>query len=56
NDADIRAIVEANVLPSYFPLVEGIILGMLDLQPPGSADTASCDALSAALVIDARTL
>jgi hypothetical protein len=56
NEADIRAIVQANIEPSYFPLVEAIIMGMLDLQPSSGADTASCDALSAALVVDARTL
>jgi len=55
NEADIRAIVEANVIPSYFPLVEGIVLNMLDLQPPSGGEAAGCDALSAALVVDART-
>jgi hypothetical protein len=56
NDADLRSLVEASVDPTWFPLVEGIMVQQLDLQPVGADASASCDAISAALVVDATSL
>lgn len=56
NEADLRSLVQASIVPTFFPLVEGIMLNQLDLQPPGAATSADCDAISAALTVGATSL
>ncbi|MBW1881248.1 MAG: hypothetical protein JRI25_07955 [Deltaproteobacteria bacterium] len=56
NDKDMRSLVEANVGATMFPLVEGIMVDRLDLQPPGAASSADCDAISSALTVNATSL
>jgi hypothetical protein len=52
-EADLKTMILDSVGSTFFGIVEGLVLGMLDIQPPDAPETSNCDALSAALRVSA---